>query len=143
MYRAKKFELNKMNNKEKFIIRSSILELTESGTPRNISIDDKIKNNIHNEREREKTLNFWDCITALGAQLSRPPYDPYREIINLAISVGRRQCQNKVVLSMPLLIYDNYAKIEEKSLDALHGALNWLTVNDNTNLGFVSERVKK
>jgi hypothetical protein len=143
MYRAKKFELNKMNNKEKFIIRSSILELTESGTPRNISIDDKIKNNIHNEREREKTLNFWDCITAMGAQLSRPPYDPYREIINLAISVGRRQCQNKVVLAMPLLIYDNYAKIEEKSLDALHGALNWLTVNDNTNLGFVSEKSTK
>jgi hypothetical protein len=129
-----------MNNKEKFIIRSSILELAESGTPRNISIDDKIKNNNHNEREREKTLNFWDCITALGAQLSRPPYDPYREIINLAISVGRRQCQNKVVLSMPLLIYDNYAKIEETSLDALHGAINWLTVNDNTNLGFVSEK---
>ncbi|MGN6707899.1 MAG: hypothetical protein ACTHKF_00930 [Candidatus Nitrosocosmicus sp.] len=129
-----------MNNKEKFIIRSSILELTETGTPRNISIDDKIKNSIHNEREREKTLNFWDCITALGAQLSRPPYDPYREIINLAISVGRRQCQNKVVLSMPLLIYDNYAKTEEKSLDALHDALNWLTVNDNTNLGFVSEK---
>lgn len=140
MYRAKEFESNKMNNKEKFIIRSSILELTETGTPRNISIDDKIKNNINNEREREKTLNFWDCITALGAQLSRPPYDPYREIINLAISVGRRQCQNKVVLSMPLLIYDNYAKIEERSLDALHGALNWLTVNDNTNLGFVSEK---
>jgi hypothetical protein len=140
MYRAKKFELNKMNNKEKFIIRSSILELTESGTPRNISIDDKIKNNMNNEREREKTINFWDCITTLGAQLSRPPYDPYREIINLAISVGRRQCQNKVVLSMPLLIYDNYAKIEKKSLDALHDALNWLTVNDNTNLGFVSEK---
>ena len=77
MYRAKKFELNKMNNKEKFIIIFSILELTESGTPLNISIDDKIKNNIHNEREREKTLNFWDCIIAMGAQLSRPPYDPY------------------------------------------------------------------
>ena len=44
---------------------------------------------------------------------------------------------------MPLLIYDNYAKIEEKSLDALHGALNWLTVNDNTNLGFVSEKIQK
>ncbi|MGN6350629.1 MAG: hypothetical protein ACTHL3_04120 [Candidatus Nitrosocosmicus sp.] len=41
---------------------------------------------------------------------------------------------------MPLLIYDNHSKIEEKSLDALHDALNWLTVNDNTNLGFVSEK---
>jgi hypothetical protein len=128
-----------MNSKEKFIIRSSILELAKNGNPRIISIDDKIKKNNHNEIEREKTLNFWDCITALGAQLSRPPYDPYREIINLAIIVGRRQCQNKVFLSMPLLIYDNYVKIEETSLDALHSALNWLTVNDSTNIGFVSE----
>jgi hypothetical protein len=141
MHTENKFELNKMNNKEKFIIRSSILELAESGTPRNISIDDRIKNNInHNEREKEKPLNFWDSITALGAQLSRPPYDPYREIINLEISVGRKQCQNKVILSMPLLIYDNYVKREETSLDTLHDALNWLAVNENINLGFVSEK---
>ena len=131
-----------MNNKEKFIIRSSILELAESGIPRNISIDDKIKNS-HKETEGEKTLNFWDCITALGAQLSRPPYDPYREIINLAICVGRRQCQNKVILSMPLIIYDNYVKTEETSLETLHVALNWLSINDNTNLGFVSEKRQK
>ena len=39
-----------------------------------------------------KTEDLWDCITALGAQLSRPPYDPYREIIDLDISIGRRQC---------------------------------------------------
>jgi hypothetical protein len=141
MHTENKFELNKMNNKEKFIIRSSILELAESGIPRNISIDDRIKNNNnHNEREKEKSLNFWDSITALGAQLSRPPYDPYREIINLEISVGRKQCQNKVILSMPLLIYDNYVKREETSLDTLHDALNWLAVNENINLGFVSEK---
>ena len=52
-------ELNKMNNKEKFIIRSSILELAETGTPRNISIDDRIKNNNnHNEREKEKYIKL-------------------------------------------------------------------------------------
>ena len=129
-----------MNNNEKFIVRSSILELAENGTPRDISIDDRIKINNSSERQREKTINFWDCITALGAQLSRPPYDSYREIINLEKSVGRKRCQNKVVLSMPLLIYDNYVNLEETSLDAIHGALNWLAVNDKTNLGFVSGR---
>ncbi len=43
MHRENKLELNKMNIKEKFIIRSSILELAETGLPRNISIDDKIR----------------------------------------------------------------------------------------------------
>jgi len=127
-----------LNPKEKFIIRSSILELAETGNPRNISIDDKIRID-HKEREREKTINIWDCITALGAQLSRPPYDPYREIINLAISIGREQCQNKIILSMPLLIYDNDIQIEETSLESLHIALNWLAINENTYLGLVSE----
>lgn len=128
-----------MNPKEKFIIRSSILELAETGTPRNISIDEKIRMD-HKERGNENTTtNIWDCITALGAQLSRPPYDPYREIINLGISVGRRQCRTKVILSMPLMIYDNDRKIEEAPLEALHVALNWLAVNDNINLGLVSE----
>ena len=82
-----------MNIKEKFIIRSSILELAETGIPRNISIDEKIIIIIKKEEMKSTTINIWDCITALGAQLSRPPYDPYREIINLEISVGRRQCQ--------------------------------------------------
>ena len=127
-----------MNPKDKFIIRSSILELAETGTPRNISIDDKIRMD-HKEREIEKTINIWDCITALGAQLSRPPYDPYREIINLEIAIGREQCQNKVILSMPLIIYDNDIKIEETSLESLHVALNMLATTNNTNLGLVSE----
>jgi hypothetical protein len=128
-----------LNPTEKFIIRSSILELAETGNPRNISIDDKIRID-HKERRIEKTINIWDCITALGAQLSRPPYDPYREIINLAISIGREQCQNKIILSMPLLIYDNDINIEETSLEYLHVALNWLAINDNTYLGLVSEK---
>ena len=40
---------------------------------------------------------------------------------------------------MPLMIYDNDRKIEETPLEALHVALNWLAVNDNINLGLVSE----
>ncbi|HKX97272.1 MAG TPA: hypothetical protein VJL78_05505, partial [Candidatus Nitrosocosmicus sp.] len=79
-----------MNIKEKYIIRSSILELAETGLPRNISIDEKIRLEQKNS-DRAKTEDLWNCITALGAQLSRPPYDPYREIIDLDISIGRRQ----------------------------------------------------
>jgi len=88
----------------------------------------------------EKTIDIWDSITALGAQLSRPPYDPYREIINLDISVGREQCQNKVVLSMPLIIYDNDAKMDEESTEILHSALNKLSIDKKTNLIFVSDK---
>jgi hypothetical protein len=131
-----------LNPKEKFIIRSSILELAETGTPRNISIDEKIGMD-HKEKGNERTLNIWDCITALGAQLSRPPYDPYREIINLGITVGRRHCPTKVILSMPLVIYDNGIKIEETTLESLHAALNWLAAKDNTRLGLVSENRTK
>jgi len=131
-----------LNPKEKFIIRSSILELAETGTPRNTSIDEKIGMD-RKQRGNERTSNIWDCITALGAQLSRPPYDPYREIINLGVSVGRRQCPAKVVLSMPLVIYDNGTKIEETTLESLHVALNLLAANDNTSLGLVSENRSK
>ena len=126
-----------MDNREKFTIRSSILELSENGLPRDISIDDKIrKDKIHGE----KTIDIWDSITALGAQLSRPPYDPYREIINLDISVGREQCQNKVVLSMPLIIYDNDVKMDEESTEILHSALNKLSIDKKTNLILVSDK---
>jgi len=128
-----------MNIKEKFIIRSSILELAETGLPRNISIDEKIRLG-QKDGEMAKPGNLWDCITALGAQLSRPPYDPYREIIDLDISIGRKQCLNKVILSMPLIIYDNDAQIDETTLESLHIALNRLKVLDNTNLGLISEK---
>ena len=127
-----------MNVKEKYIIRSSILELAETGLPRDISIDEKIKLEQKNG-DRTKTANLWDYITALGAQLSRPPYDPYREIIDLDISIGRRQCLNKVILSMPLIIYDNDTEIDETTLESLHIALNGIKSIDNTNLGLISE----
>ena len=127
-----------MNIKEKYIIRSSILELAETGLPRNISIDEKIRLEQKNG-DRTKTEDLWNCITALGAQLSRPPYDPYREIIDLDISIGRRQCPNKVILSMPLIIYDNDMHIDQTTLESLHIALNKLKIFDNTNIGLISE----
>jgi len=130
-----------MNVKEKFIIRSSILELAETGVPRNISIDDKIKLEKKNDDDSTKTEDLWNYITALGAQLSRPPYDPYREIIDLDICIGRRHCPNKIILSMPLIIYDNDVKIEETTLGSLHVALNKLKTFEKTNLGLVSENV--
>ena len=130
-----------MNVKEKFIIRSSILELAETGLPRNISIDDKIRLEKKNDDDSKKTEDLWNYITALGAQLSRPPYDPYREIIDLDISIGRRHCPNKVTLSMPLIIYDNDIKIDETTLESLHVALNRLKTFEKTNLGLISENV--
>jgi len=114
------------------------LELAETGLPRNISIDEKIRLG-QKDGEMAKPGNLWDYITALGAQLSRPPYDPYREIIELDISIGRTQCINKVILSMPLIIYDNDVQIDETTLESLHIALNRLKVLDNTNLGLISE----
>ncbi len=127
-----------MNIKEKYIIRSSILELAETGLPRNISIDEKIRLEQKND-DGAKTQDLWNCITALGAQLSRPPYDPYREIIDLDISIGRRQCPNKVILSMPLIIYDNDMQIDQMTLESLHIALNKLKIFDKTNIGLISE----
>ena len=127
-----------MNIKEKFIIRSSILELAETGLPRDISIDDKIRLE-QKDGNRVKNGNLWDCITALGAQLSRPPYDPYREIIDTDISIGRKQCLHKVILSMPLIIYDNDKRLDGPTLESLHIALNRLKTFDHTNLGLISE----
>jgi hypothetical protein len=128
-----------MNVKEKYIVRSSILELAETGFPRNISIDDRIRLE-QKDSDKSKAKDLWDCITALGAQLSRPPYYPYREIIDLDISIGRKKCPNKVSLSMPLLIYDNNMQLDQTTLESLHNALNRLKMIDNTNLGLVSEK---
>ena len=52
------------------------------------SIDDDIRHNNQNKISHE-TVNLWDYVTALGAQLSRPPYDPYREKINLDTIIGK------------------------------------------------------
>lgn len=122
-----------MNTADKFVIRKSILELAKQGIPRSSSIDYEIKR-THGEIGYEG--NLWDCVTALGAQLSRPPYDPYREIINLDTYIGRGKV-DKIVLNMPLLIYST-EEIPEGSREALHIALNRLA-ESGIALGFVSK----
>jgi hypothetical protein len=149
-----------LNTADKFIIRKSILELAKRGAPRSNSIDDEIRQSHRHQQhphrggkeeigdggyEGRKNDNLWDYITALGAQLSRPPYDPYREIVNLDTPIGRRKV-NGLVMNMPLLIYsddDNNGKEDERGelhegpKEALHIALNRLA-ESGIALGFVS-----
>ena len=122
-----------MNDADKFIIRKAVLELAKTGTPRFTSIDDDVRNL---PKVNSKTINLWDYVTAIGAQLSRPPYDPYRETISLDISIGRKKSR-KVSLNIPLLIYSNIA-IHHSSLEAVHLALNRLAEKGNV-LGLISE----
>jgi hypothetical protein len=61
-----------LNDANKFIIRKAVLELAKTGKPRSTSIDDDVRN-LHNMNS--KIINLWDYVTAIGAQLSRPPYD--------------------------------------------------------------------
>ena len=122
-----------MNDADKFIIRKAVLELAKTGTPRFTSIDDDVRNlpNVNS-----KAINLWDYVTAIGAQLSRPPYDPYRETISLDISIGRKTSR-KVTLNIPLIIYGNIA-IPYSSLESVHLALNHLAEKGNV-LGLISE----
>ena len=122
-----------MNDADKFIIRKAILELAKTGTPRFTSIDDEVRN-LYNINS--KAINLWDFVTAIGAQLSRPPYDPYRETISLDISIGRKRSR-KVILNIPLIIYGNIA-IHYSSLESVHVALNRLAEKGNV-LGLISE----
>lgn len=74
-----------MNDSDKFMIRRAVLELAKTGIPRSASMDD----NIRKTRDINlRAINLWDYVTLIGAQLSRPAYDPYRETINLDISIG-------------------------------------------------------
>jgi hypothetical protein len=72
---------------EKALIRKSILELCNTGLPRKESTDDVIRT-IRGKSDSEKERNLWEYIVALGAQLSRPPFDPYREKIKLTTKIG-------------------------------------------------------
>jgi Conserved region in glutamate synthase len=122
-----------LNDADKFIIRKAVLELAKTGTPRFTSIDEDVRNL---PKVNSKTINLWDYVTAIGAQLSRPPYDPYRETISLDISIGRKKSRN-VSLNIPLIIYGNIA-IHPSSLEAVHLALNRLAEKGNV-LGLISE----
>jgi hypothetical protein len=122
-----------LNDADKFIIRRAVLELAKTATPRFTSIDDDVRNL---PKVNSKAINLWDYVTAIGAQLSRPPYDPYRETINLDISIGRKKSR-KVSLNIPLIIYGNIA-INYSSLESIHLALNRLAEKGNV-LGLISE----
>jgi hypothetical protein len=122
-----------LNDADKFIIRKAVLELAKRGTPRFTSIDDDVRNL---PKVNSKAINLWDYVTAIGAQLSRPSYDPYRETISLDISIGRKRSR-KVTLNIPFIIYGNIA-IEYSSLESVHVALNRLAEKGNV-LGLISE----
>jgi len=111
------------------------LELARTGMPRSSSIDDDIRHNNQNQNSYEM-INLWDYVTTLGAQLSRPAYDPYRETINLDTTIGRNSSYN-VNLTIPLLIYENML-FSNDVLEAVHRTLNRLAEEGNV-LGFVSE----
>jgi len=123
----------KLNDADKFIVRKAVLELAKRGTPRFTSIDDDVRNL---PKVNSKAINLWDYVTAIGAQLSRPSYDPYRETISLDISIGRKRSR-KVTLNIPFIIYGNIA-IEYSSLESVHVALNRLAEKGNV-LGLISE----
>jgi len=120
---------------EKAIIRKSILELCNTGLPRKESTDDGIRT-IREKSGSEKEGNLWEYIVALGAQLSRPPFDPYREKIKLATEIGRKGDQ-RISLKMPILIYGEF-DLSQSSKDALTIALNNLVDNRST-VGLISK----
>jgi hypothetical protein len=122
-----------LNDADKFIIRRAVLELAKTGKPRSTSIDDEVRKT---HEINFKAINLWDYVTAIGAQLSRPPYDPYRETVNLDISIGRGKSR-KVVLNIPLIIYGNIA-MDSHSLESVHLALNRLAEEGNV-LGLILE----
>jgi len=120
-----------LNDANKFIIRKAVLELAKTGKPRSTSIDDEVRKT---HEINFKAINLWDYVTAIGAQLSRPPYDPYRETVNLDISIGRGKSR-KVVLNIPLIIYGNIT-MDSHSLESVHLALNRLAEEGNV-LGLI------
>ena len=123
-----------MRLNEKALIRKSILELCNTGLPRQESTDDGIR--TIRERGSEKEENLWEYVVALGAQLSRPPFDPYREKIKLTTEIGRKGDQ-KVSLKIPILIYGDL-DLSQSSKDALTLALNNL-VDDRSTVGLISK----
>jgi hypothetical protein len=119
---------------EKALIRKSILELCNTGLPRKESTDDVVRT-IRGKSGSEKEGNLWEYIVALGAQLSRPPFDPYREKIKLTTKIGRKGDQ-KISLKIPILIYGKF-DLSQSSKDALYLALDNLDDNRST-VGLIS-----
>jgi hypothetical protein len=129
-----------LKEEDKYIIRKSLLELATKGV-RPCSIDQELstKNSrrIANISEND-THSLWDSITFLGAQLSRPAYDPYREAITLTTSIGRETTitSKNITLTMPIIIHgDNIFDTMVDSFCALHIALNRLAEDHHMIIG--------
>ncbi|MDH5432194.1 MAG: hypothetical protein OEW78_10020 [Nitrosopumilus sp.] len=124
-----------MRLNEKAVIRKSILDLCNTGLPRQESTDDVIRK-IREKNGSQKEENLWEYIVALGAQLSRPPFDPYREKIKLTTKIGRKGDQ-KISLKIPILIYGEF-DLSQSSKDALNLTLNDLD-DDRSTVGLISK----
>jgi len=121
---------------EKAIIRKSIIELCNAEPVRKESMDDAIRAIREKRGNKNRDESLWDYVVALGAQLSRPPFDPYREKIKLRTEIGRKGDQ-KVTLKIPLLLYGEF-DLSQSSKDSLNLALNDLA-DSNSTIGIISK----
>ncbi len=124
-----------MRINEKAVLRRSIIELSKVDSTRKESTDDAIRT-VREKRGTDDKENLWDYVVALGAQLSRPPFDPYREKIKLKTEIGRKGTV-KTILKIPILLYGEF-NLSQSSHDALNLALNDL-VDDNSTVGIISK----
>ena len=124
-----------MRLNEKAILRRSIIDLCKVDSTRKESTDDAIRT-VRKKRVTDSKENLWDYVVALGAQLSRPPFDPYREKIKLKTEIGRKGI-TKTILKIPILLYGEF-NLSQSSQDALNLALNDL-VDDNSTIGIISK----
>ncbi|MDH3678120.1 MAG: hypothetical protein OEQ12_07460 [Nitrosopumilus sp.] len=120
---------------EKAVLRRSIIDLCKVDSTREESTDDAIRK-VREKRGNDDKENLWDYVVALGAQLSRPPFDPYREKIRLKTEIGRKGT-TKIILKIPILLYGEF-NLSQSSQDALNLALNDL-VDDNSTIGIISK----
>jgi len=120
---------------EKAVLRRSIIDLCKVDSTRKESTDDAIRA-VREKRGTDYKENLWDYVVALGAQLSRPPFDPYREKIKLKTEIGRKGT-TKAVLKIPILLYGEF-NLSQSSQDALNLALNDL-VDNNSTVGIISK----
>ena len=124
-----------MRLNEKAILRRTIIDLCKADSTRKESTDDAIRT-VREKRVTDSKENLWDYVVALGAQLSRPPFDPYREKIKLKTEIGRKGI-TKTILKIPITLYGEF-NLSQSSQDALNLALNNL-VDDNSTIGIISK----
>lgn len=97
---------------EKKFHRGPVLKTAIKGMVPEQSVDDLL-------RGLQPKVHPWESITVLGAQLSRPPYDPYREIIDTSLRLGRNG--SVVLLNSPIIV--GYDGENSNAYASLHQAL--------------------